>query len=156
MIKALLFDFSRVLLFSKDENYTGSLNEKYRQLSQENNYKLLDHFILNEELLDFLKSLKEKYDLYMLTTETIQDNPEILPDLEPIFNKVFSGIKLGLNKKEQDSYKFIAKDLNLSTNEILFIDDTLVNLEAAKQAGFETIQYKNNEQIIQELKLRLQ
>ena len=77
MIRAIVFDFSRVLLFPKDSGYTGSLNERHRELSKRGDYKLLEHFSLNEELLSYLDKIKGRYDLYVFTSETIQDSPEL-------------------------------------------------------------------------------
>jgi len=156
MIKVLLFDFSRVLLFPKDVAYTGSLNQKHKELSANAGYKIFDHFSLNNELLIFLQGLKDKYNLCLFTTETIQDSPEILPTLNKIFQKIYSGTKLGLSKRESKSYLVIAEDLNLSPEEILFIDDLDSNILAAKNAGLVAVCYISNEQIIQAIKTKLQ
>jgi enolase-phosphatase E1 len=43
-------------------------------------------------------------------------------------------------KREHDSYVLIAKKLNVPTNEILFLSDIKEELDAAKQAGMQTIQ----------------
>lgn len=156
MIKALLLDFSRVLLFPKDTTYTGSLNEKHKELSGNADYKILDHFFLNDELISFLQGLKSKYIICLFTSETIQDDPEFTSMLNSTFKKSYSGIKLGVTKKDSKSYIAIAKDLNLSPEEILFIDDSTENLQSAKEAGFNTIQYLNNEQVVEEIKTKLQ
>ncbi len=52
MIKAIIFDFSRVLLDVKDKDYMGSLYGRHDELNQTGNYNLFDHFDLNEELLN--------------------------------------------------------------------------------------------------------
>lgn len=156
MIKAILFDFSRVLLFPKDTSYTDSLNQKHRELSNDADYKLLNHFTLNDELLRLLNSLKNNYVLCLFTSGTIQDSPELFTTVDNIFQKVYSGIKLGLNKKDNNSYTMIAADLTLSPEELLLIDDSLDNIAAAKLAGLITIHYKNNEQLSQEFKTLLE
>ncbi len=155
MVKALLFDFSRVLLFPKDTSYAGSLNEKHKELSKTSDYKILDHFFLNDELLNFLQGLKEKYILCLFTSETIQDAPEFSSILNSTFKKSYSGIKLGITKKDSVSYTAIAKDLSLSPEEILFIDDSWENLQAAQKAGLDTIQYSSNEQVVEGIKTKL-
>ncbi len=147
----LLFDFSRVLLFPKDKDYQGSLNEKHRMLSEQSDYQLFDHFELNLELLAYLDKIKTKYNLYIFTTETIQDDPNIQKVISPIFKDIFSAIKLGLSKKDPEAYKRIAQQITSNPEEILFIDDSPENIEAAKTAGLQTLLYKNNNQIYQRL-----
>lgn len=148
MTKAILFDFSRVLLFPIDDGYFGSLNELHKQNLSDPNYSIVGHFKLNTDLLDYLKTVQVP--LYILTSETIQDAPEFQEYLTP-FKKIYSAQKLGMNKKEVEVYKFIANDLGLETNEILFIDDSAENVKAAHEIGLKTIQYQSNEQVLKEL-----
>src|SRR6266705_1940087 len=104
MIKAILFDFSRVLLFPKKGTVIESLNGHHREMSKQKDYKFFDHFELNEELLEFLEKIKDKYTLYIFTSETIQETPEVALRIEKIFKKVFSGLRMGLDKKGSESY----------------------------------------------------
>ena len=83
MIIYLLFDFSRVLLFPKDDNYDGLLNNLYRKVLNEKG-AFLDNFRFNEELLNFLKPLKDKYNLLVYTTDIIQTDPTAKAVLDPI------------------------------------------------------------------------
>lgn len=149
MVQALIFDFSRVLLFPKDETYAGTLNELHKNLSSQVGYKLLDHFYLNEELLSHIHSLKERVSSYMFTSETIQESPELLPMLGEIFNKVYSSLRINLSKNNPEAYRYIAKDIKVTPENIAFIDDSETNLKAAGAAGLQTIHYENNYQTIQ-------
>ncbi len=151
MIKAIVSDFSRVILFPKDSSYEGSLNSLHKEKSQLSSYNPLDHFELNTELLDFYRSQKEKVNLYIFTTDSIQDAPEFKPFLEPIFTKIFSALKMDMSKKDPESYRLIAKDLGLDPSEIIYIDDALENIEAAKISGFKTILYSSGTQTFQEV-----
>lgn len=38
MITNILFDFSRVILFPKDDNYSGLLNDLYRKITEEKKF----------------------------------------------------------------------------------------------------------------------
>lgn len=152
MIKTLLFDFSRVLLHPTDKTYSGSLNNLHRELKDGESYYLFNYFELNEELLEFLKTLKGKFEMCIFTTDIIQNDPLIREKIDPVFNKIFSANELGISKKDLESYKFIAKDLGKNTDEIFFTDDTERNIEAAKEAGLQTYHFKNNEELINLLK----
>lgn len=152
MIKAILVDFSRTLLFPKNKLYNGGLNALHTKLKEDPNYNFLDHFELNSELLNYLDLIKHKFILCLLTTETIQEAPEIKGDLDKVFSKVYSSIKIGLYKKDPQVYLYIAKDLSLAPEELFFIDDTQENISAANQAGVAVQVYTNNEAVISKLK----
>lgn len=149
MIKAIVFDFSRVLLFPNDTTYAGSLNERHREYSANVDYSLLDYFSLNLELLDHIKNMRQKPDLYIFTSETIQDDPSLKPFIEPVFKDVFSASKLGVDKKTPSAYKILTEKIGLAPEQILFVDDTYTNIEAAESAGLKAIHYSNYEQCIQ-------
>lgn len=151
MIKALLFDFSKVLLFPKDESYKGGLNELNNKLRGEPDFHFFDHFELNFELLEFLKGMKNKIPIYMFTKEIIQESPEIKEQVSEVFSGIFSAMKMGILKADPESYKLIAGQLNLAPPEIFYTDDKEENIEAAKSAGCKAIRYENNLQIISEL-----
>ena len=151
MIKALLFDFSRTLLFPKDKTYSGGLNSLHKILSENPNYKFLDSFELNKEIMDYLYGIRGEIPIYMFTSESIQETPDIKEDVLKVFTKIFSAQKIGMDKKDFSAYKFIANALDLKPDEILFIDDSLENINAANRAGFQTFQYIDNESLIGEL-----
>lgn len=151
MIKVLLFDFSRTLLFPKDRLYKGGLNELHNKLSNEPGYKFRDHFELNQELLGYLHTKKNKFGLYILTAEFIQESPEVKPSLEKVFKKIYSAKKIGLKKNEPTIYEHMAKTLSVDPTEILYIDDTEANITAANQADVNTFQYSDNMTLINKI-----
>lgn len=148
MIKTLLFDFSRVLLHPTDKTYSGSLNNLHRELKDSESYYLFNYFELNQELLEYLKTIKDKFELCIFTTDIIQNDPLIREKIDPIFNKIYSANGLGISKKDPESYKYIASDLDKKSDEIFFTDDTERNIAAAKEAGLQTYLYTNNEELI--------
>lgn len=152
MIKVLLLDFSRVLLHPTDKTYSGSLNNLHRELKDAESYYLFNYFELNEELLEFLESLKGKFDLRIFTTDIIQNDPLIREKIDPLFSKIYSAFELGITKKEKRSYEFLAKDIGVAPEEILFIDDQESNITPAREAGFKTHHFENNSEIIDYLK----
>ncbi len=148
MVKALLFDFSFTLLFPKNKTYHGELNSLHRSYSQTPNYDFLANFELNEELITFLTEIKAKYKLFMFTSGTIQDAPEIKDKVDALFDKIFSAEEMMLSKKEPESYKKIAGLIDLPAEEILFVDDLERNVIAARLSGMEAYQYKDNKSVM--------
>lgn len=151
MITNILLDFSRTLLFAKDENYKGLMNDLYREVIKNKDYNFLDYFKFNQELLDFLKLLKEKYTLSLYTTDIIQNDPVAKEVLAPIFKNIFAAKSLGISKKDPQGYLVIAEKLNVKPEKILFIDDGEKNIESAKQAGLQVIRYFSNSQLKKDL-----
>lgn len=151
MIKALISDFSRVILTPTDDNYHGSLNDLHKELLARGDYEFWKYFRLNQDLLAFYKILNEHIDIYVFTTEFIQEHPALQSELAEVFKQTFSGARLGLNKLDPQSYSFIAKEIGFQPNEILYIDDKRANLDAAKEAGMVVIRYENNCQAMEDI-----
>lgn len=151
MIRAYLFDFARVILFPKDELYKGELNKLHKELSQTDGYNFLDRFALDPQMLDYLYLLRRKADLYMFTSGSIQNAPEIRPVLEGIFKKIFSASEMGVPKEYPLAYKRIAQDIGMHENEIVFIDDTPRNVDAAREAGLHAIVFRDLASLKEEL-----
>lgn len=151
MIKAFVSDFSRVLLSPKNESYTEGLNALHKKLSADGDYDFWSYFRLNHDLVTLYKTLGKIIDMYLFTTEYIQEHPALKPALEDVFKKVFSGTRLDLKKTDVQAYKTIANEIGLKPKEILYMDDNQVNLDAAKKAGMFVIRYESNEQAMEDI-----
>lgn len=149
MIKVILCDFGRVLINTKDLSYTGSHDELHSKLSQNLNYHVLDHFELNHELMQYLESLRGKYGLYVLTGGAVYEVSEVKGELLKLFQGIYS--KDVGSKADPKTYSFVAKDLNITTENILFIDDSSENTQAAEKAGCKVILYKSNNQTFKDI-----
>lgn len=88
MVKAIVSDVSKVLLFTKDENYKGSLNGLYRENKNKEGFRFFDYFRFNTELLDYYNKISGNLDLYIFTRDIIQKDPE----LQKYWQKVFKNI----------------------------------------------------------------
>lgn len=58
----------------------------------------------------------------------------------------------GLRKPDKKAFEFILKKLKTEPEESLFIDDKQENLDAAEKLGMKAILFKNNRQLIKDLK----
>lgn len=152
MIKTIIFDFSRVLLFAKNKGYKEDLNPLHKKLLEQNqNYNFFDFFELNEKLLEFLEAIRDKFELYIFTSGSIQNAKEIKSRLDEVFKDVFSAEELNLSKKDPQAYIVLTKKLDKNPKEVIFIDDSQTNIEAASQAGLNVFQYSDNESLIKEI-----
>jgi hypothetical protein len=72
MVKVIISDFSRVLLFPVDKGYLGSLNSLNNELlKSDSNYDFTHHFTLNIELLCYYQTLGMP--VYIFTSVRIQE-----------------------------------------------------------------------------------
>ena len=154
MTKAIIFDFSRVLLFPRDESYRGGLNARHDEFSRSEGYRFEDHFALNDELLRVAAELKDRYDLYIFTTGHIQNVPEVQEQIGSIFKRIISVEDIPFGKNDPRGYSHVLGELGLKPEEVLYIDDSSANTEVAGQAGISCIQFENNEQLLDSLKAR--
>ena len=151
MVTTLLFDLSRVLLLPRDKNYSGDLNPlNQHMLGKDPKYDFYLYFELNSELLDFLQSIQNKYELYMYTSGSIQNHPAMKGKLN-IFRKVISAEELGISKNDKDSYIEVSKLIKKNPSEILFVDDFSKNINAAEKAGLETFHFVDNKSLIEKI-----
>lgn len=149
---AFLFDFSRVILHTKDSSYAGKLNDLYRAERSKPTFQFFDFFTMDGELLEWLFKQKERVTLGLYTSEVIQNDPSIQPKLTEVFGEnIYSGTDLGLSKAKSQDYLTIAAKLGMVPGNIVFVDDNLGNIRAAQDAGLQAIQFYSREQIITEL-----
>lgn len=103
--------------------------------------------------IDFIVNLKRRYNLALLSNtnaihlEWVNDHLKSVHglDLEAFgnicFHNVFYSHEIGLRKPDQEIYHFVQRKLNLSGDQILFIDDLAKNVDAAKECGWNAVQH---------------
>lgn len=94
--------------------------------------------------LDILPELRKHYQLYVLSNinpihikrfqEMIIEDHGI-DHFESFFNQVFYSSEIGFRKPNTDCFQFVLEQIGLPADQILFMDDVLVNVEAAKNQG---------------------
>jgi HAD superfamily hydrolase (TIGR01509 family) len=131
MVKVVLFDFFGVLL---------------RELNADGDP------LLNQELLTFLRPLKERYQLGVYTNSfDLLNTPSCHSAISSLFHKIFFAKQLNLPKSQPESYFKIAKELKVKPEEIVFVDDTHYNVIAAEQAGVTAFFYQSNHELFEHL-----
>jgi len=143
-IKAIVCDFSRVLIFAKAD--VPSLNRHHTELSAAPGYRVLEHFTLNTELLDYLRGLKAV--LYLLTDGRLHALPEIEAQLAGVFRAIVTAEELGYQKSQSEAYLALAYRFGYAPGELLFIDDQQRNIEAASAAGLHVHRYTGNAELM--------
>jgi len=98
--------------------------------------------------LQWLSQIKNKYKIFLFSnTNQIHYDCfiDILKratgkgDFSQYFIKAYYSHEMGMRKPHKESYLQILEEQKLVAAETLFIDDTLKNIEGARQAGLQTI-----------------
>lgn len=156
MVRFILVDLFRVLLFPKDKTYLGDLNPLFAEKSRNSEVHFNDYLEFNSELLTFLSTLTPKYTLCLFTAASqIQQTPEVQSVLAPLFQLTYTTEKLGMRKTDPESFQLVCSYLRAIPPEIVYIGDNSACVEAAGKAGISGILFTTNSQTISDLKSRL-
>jgi putative hydrolase of the HAD superfamily len=63
------------------------------------------------------------------------------------FDEVFNSSELGVAKPSHNFYKKVVSKLGVRIEEVIYIDDSLINVEAAELLGIRSHQYKDHAQL---------
>lgn len=105
--------------------------------------------VRNEELIDFIKSLKGHYKLAMLSNIRSRERLDVRfkrGQLDDLFEVIVASGDVGLIKPERQIYELVAEKLGVDPSECIMIDDNPTYCEGAEAAGMTAIQFISNEQ----------
>jgi len=113
-------------------------------------------FKVNKDIVALLPELKKKYKLVLLSNTNIVHQKYAWSEYDFIkyFEKLILSHEVGACKPEEKIYKAVETFTHLPPEEHIFIDDIFEYAEAAKNLGWDAIQFKNYNQLINDLKAR--
>ncbi len=139
----------------------GRINHEqyYERLSEKTGIPVADILAeitdreLNEELVSSIRALKKSYKIGLLSNA----GPHLLDILRKekliaLFDVLTISYQHGVTKPNRQIFLNAAKELGVKPEECIFIDDRLVNTEAAEKLGMQTIYYQNVGQYKEDLK----
>ena len=109
---------------------------------------------IQPERIELLQKLSQKYRLFILSNtsnihfqqvEKMLFESSGINNFDQIFEKIFLSFEMGKLKPEVEIYQQVLKEANIQSHETLFLDDMLVNLEAAATLGIHTNQIIPNQ-----------
>jgi putative hydrolase of the HAD superfamily len=62
-----------------------------------------------------------------------------------LFHQTYFSHELGMRKPDSEIFKYVLNDLNNQASEVLFIDDTLKNINAAQKLGISCVLWQDKE-----------
>jgi epoxide hydrolase-like predicted phosphatase len=110
---------------------------------------------INPNILDLVKKLRQhNYRTAILSNMTEETLEYIMKNFGwiSVFDVTVFSCRLGMIKPEPTIYYYCLNELKIEPENGLFIDDDIVNVEAARKIGIKTVHYKN----LQQLRIELQ
>lgn len=102
---------------------------------------------LNLELIAWIRKNKEKYQFSILTNCPGDFSEKLKKEgISDLFQVVVNPDDF-VRKPQPEAYKKLLHKAEKSSEESLFVDDSYINVKAAKRLGIKSILYKNNKEI---------
>ncbi|MFZ4773056.1 MAG: HAD family hydrolase [Chlamydiia bacterium] len=112
-----------------------------------------DALYFDPKVIEIIQSLKGQNKTLILFSNTEKFRADTYTELgyyDP-FDMKFLSFEIGLEKPDEEAYKFVIENCGFKPQECLFIDDKLCNIQAAKDLSWHTIHYLNAEQLAADL-----
>ncbi len=130
-----------------DKNWVEIWNDVLMQYEKTQRILLVDgmfclynkYFKINEELLHILNSINVRK--ILIVNGYTEKARELLKNTN---FEIFSLEKEGIKKENQDYFKKLMKEFNLSSEELLYFDHAEENINSAEKLGITSELYKNN------------
>lgn len=120
-------------------NYYKRLYQKYQKI--------------DGRIIDLIKKLKEKYKVIALTNaQQLHFESHNEKGLLDLFDSSFASFQLKIKKPDRKIFEYVLNKLKVDFGEAVLIDDNIKNIEIANSLRIKTIQFKDYEQLIEDLK----
>ncbi len=143
-VKSCYYKFNKQLLLGETD-HQEIWDDFCKLLGQDVDYNiLLDSFRftrLDNKMISFVKELKKKYLIGMVTDNKVDRIRTILDyrGLNDYFDVVAISANLHSGKENKSIFEYVLDTLNVSANECVFIDNTEKNLVVPREMGMATI-----------------
>lgn len=113
---------------------------------------------LDEALVELIRSYRRTHRVGLLSNawDDLRDFISNQLGILDIFDEVIISAEVGLMKPDRRIYQLAAQKFNVPINEAVFIDDLLVNVQAAQEAGMNSFQFRSTSQTINDLQRLLE
>lgn len=108
---------------------------------------------MDQKLVDFIRALRSDYTTALLSNAW-EDLRPLLKDywkISDAFDHIFISAEMGLAKPDPRIYQQVISEIGASPSELVFVDDFIENVEAARQAGWNAVHFRSREQALADL-----
>ncbi len=114
---------------------------------------LFENVWINQELIDFVKTLKSKYQIALLSNSPDKNARRMLKhqQLEQLFDQIIISAEHGLAKPDPQIYKLTLKLTHSQASQVVFVDDRQENIQAAEKLGIKSFLFTDNQTLKKDL-----
>ena len=108
---------------------------------------------MDSKLVEFLRGLRGEYTTALLSNAW-DDLRSLLVELWQIadaFEHIYISAEMGLAKPDPKIYQAVVSDLQKDPSEIVFVDDFIENIQAARKVGWNAIHFRSRKGALLEL-----
>lgn len=140
-----------ILIKLKDEQRNDApidgLVDLYRSLYER--YTTVD-----EELITLVRQLKTRVFVACVTnTNDIHAQVNRRRGVFDYFHKSYVSCEIGMRKPQKELFEFIAEEDLIPIDRLLFMDDHLENIKAARRVGMKTIHFENKSDFFDDMRI---
>ena len=116
--------------------------------------EFMSYVNINSEIVDLIIRLKKKYKIVLLSNALASWLHKILEnnDLYRLFDHIVISGEEGIRKPSEQIYRLALSRAGIDARDAVFIDDNEKNTLAAESVGIHGLVYKDNENLISDLK----
>ena len=100
-----------------------------------------------KERTELLKRLSERYALFMLSNTSALHVEVFEPmyleaageTMHDVFTRIYYSHEIGWHKPDHEAWEYVIKDAGIKAEETLFLDDSIQNIKASQELGFQAI-----------------
>jgi HAD superfamily hydrolase (TIGR01509 family) len=100
-----------------------------------------------QERARLLEKLSKRYDLYMLSNTSALHAPVFEQmyletagtAMKNHFKKIYYSFEIGWHKPDSEAWQYVISDAGIVPQETLFLDDSIHNIKASQELGFQAI-----------------
>lgn len=110
---------------------------------------LVDGFIRNKELMNYVESLRPERKVALLSNLGRDSVVKFFSAEErtELFDAAIISGEVGMIKPHPEIYEYACQQLGVDVSEAVFVDDVEANCEGAREAGLQAIRYESLAQI---------
>jgi len=103
---------------------------------------------INDSVIELLNNFCKVFDNISIATNQEKYRTDYIWNdigFSKYFKSIYSSVNIGYTKPDIKYFEYIQNDLKILPEKILFIDDSLPNIESANKLGWNTIQIEDND-----------
>ena len=123
------------------------------KITGEDSEKILNDWleiaVINNEMIKLIRKLRKKYKTALLSNAVGEFLNKILAriDTDELFDLMVISSEENMTKPGKEIFELLLSKMNIQACKSIFIDDNILNVEAAREIGIDSILFENIEKL---------